>query len=111
MGIDVAKAAQRLYASMVEIWPQLNGTRLTHVWTGNTGYSFAHLPHVGEKDGVHFALAYCGRGTVLAPYLGRKVALRALGSPKGETVYARTKFEPRWFHPVARPHFMQAADL
>ncbi len=111
VGIDLAKAARRLHRTMSEIWPELEATKISHVWTGNTGYSFGHIPHVGEKDGLHFSLAYCGSGTVLAPYLGRKAALQAVGSAEGETPYSKTRFAPRWFHPFARPHFMRAANF
>ena len=95
---------------MAEIWPVLTDVRLTHVWKGFTGYSFDHMPQVGEHDGVHFAMGYSGSGTVMAPYLGAKAAWRALGDPRGQTVYARTTLRPRWFHPVGTPHFLKAAD-
>ena len=109
--IDLKKAAARLHATMTEVWLELNDTKLTHVWTGNTGYSFNHVPTVGEHDGIHYAMGFSGSGTVLAPYLGAKAALQALGDPNGETAYSQTQLQPRWFHSGGRPHFLRAANI
>lgn len=104
-------AAERLHVTMTQIWPELEGVKLSHAWTGNTGYSFSHMPTVGEQDGLHYAMGFSGSGTVMAPYLGAKAALRALRAPGGETAYAHTRFRTRWFHPFGPPHFLKAADL
>ena len=109
--VDLGTAARRLRATMAEIWPVLTDIKLTHVWTGNTGYSFGHMPHVGEAGGIHYAMGFSGSGTVMAPYLGAKAAWRALGDPRGETAYARTALTPRWFHRGGAPHFLKPADL
>ena len=107
--LDVA--AERLRATMVGIWPELEDARLSHVWSGNTGYSFSHMPSVGEQDGLHYAMGFSGSGTVMAPYLGAKVGYRAMGDPRGETGYAQTGLRPSWLHPTGTPHFLKAADL
>lgn len=111
VNIGLPRAAARLRETMLGIWPELEDARLSHVWSGNTGYSFAHVPHVGEADGMHYALAFSGSGNVLAPYLGAKAALRALGDPGGETAYARTRLGTRWFYPGGAPWFLVGADL
>lgn len=108
--IGPERAALRLRETMCEIWPELADVKLSHVWTGNTGFTFSNLPHVGVRDGIHFALGYSGGGTVLAPYLGRKVALLALGSAEGETAYTRTAFVSKWYHPGGAPLFLTPAD-
>lgn len=104
-------AAARLKSTMVEIWPQLANVRLSHVWTGNTGYSFNHMPHVGERDGIHYAMGYSGSGTVMAPYLGAKAAYQTLGDARGETAYSSTTLKTNPIHPFAKPHFLHAADF
>ena len=109
--LDLAEAARRLYATMCEVWPALEGTALSHVWSGNTGYTFRHMPSVGEKDGIHYALGFSGSGTVLAPYLGAKAAWQALGDPTGQTAYSKTTMTSRWFYGGGTPHFLQAADF
>lgn len=109
--INLSKAAHRLHDKLSAIWPQLQDVTLSHVWTGNTGYTFGHMPHVGHHNGVHYALGYSGGGTVLAPWLGRKAALQALGLEEGATAFSETKLQSRWFFKGGRPRFMQAANL
>ena len=109
--IPLEVAAKRLHQTMCEVWPALAATRLSHVWTGNTGYSFSHMPTVGEHDGIHYAMGYSGSGTVMAPYLGAKAAWQALGDPRGATAYSQTRFRPSLLHPFQRPHFLRAADV
>ncbi|MEM9971656.1 MAG: FAD-binding oxidoreductase [Pseudomonadota bacterium] len=110
VGIDLRKAAARLHATMCEVWPDMAGVKISHVWSGNTGFSFRQMPHVGEHDGVHYALGYSGSGTVMAPYLGAKAALRALGDPGGSTVFSKTVLTPSLLHPGGPPHFLKAAN-
>lgn len=108
---DLKKAAARLCQTMCEVWPELRDAKLSHVWTGNTGYSFGHMPSVGEHDGLHYAMGFSGSGTVMAPYLGAKAALRALGHEGGATAYADIHLGTRWFHRGGTPHFLKAADV
>ena len=109
--IGLKKAALRLRETMVGIWPELQHVKLSHVWTGNTGYTFGHMPHVGERDGFYYAMGYSGGGTVLAPWLGRKAALQALELPEGDTAYSASRLTGRWFFKGGRPRFMTAANL
>lgn len=110
-GIPPEKAAARLRKTMLEIWPELEETKLSHTWSGDTGYSFSHVPHVGQKDGLHYAVGFSGSGTVLAPYLGAKAGYQACGDPRGETPYSDTGLKRSWLHPTGTPHFLKAADL
>ena len=109
--ISLPRATRRLYEKLIGIWPSLSGVRLSHVWTGNTGFTFTRLPHVGRSDGLHYAMGYSGGGTVLAPWLGRKVALRALDAPGAETAFEHTALQSRWFFRGGRPRFMRPVDL
>ena len=104
-------AANRLRDTMQEVWPETRGVAITHTWSGNTGYSFNHMPHVGEEAGLHYAMGFSGSGTVMAPYLGAKAAWRALGDDLGETAYADTVLTRSALHPGGAPHFLKAADL
>ncbi|NCQ25624.1 MAG: FAD-dependent oxidoreductase [Rhodobacteraceae bacterium CG17_big_fil_post_rev_8_21_14_2_50_63_15] len=105
------RAAAQLYKIMLGIWPELEGTRLSHSWRGNTGYSFSHMPHVGQADGVHYAMGFSGSGTVMAPWLGAKAGYQAMGDARGATAYSATRLERSWLHPLERPHFLRAANL
>ncbi|SLN37850.1 Gamma-glutamylputrescine oxidoreductase [Roseovarius litorisediminis] len=109
--IDLATAAKRQHQTMCEIWPVLADVKLSHVWTGNTGYSFSHMPHVGSDRGLHYAMGFSGSGTVMAPYLGAKAAYQAMGDMRGKTAYSDTRFNRHWLHPFNKPHFLKAADL
>ncbi|MDW3117048.1 MAG: FAD-binding oxidoreductase [Roseovarius pacificus] len=105
------RAAERLRQTMCEIWPELRDAKISHSWQGFTGFSFNHMPKVGERDGVHYAMGFSGSGTVMAPYLGAKVAYKALGDARGETAYADTTLKRHVLHPFRKPHFLKAADV
>ncbi len=111
VNIHLSKAANRLRANMTQIWPQLRDVKLSHVWTGNTGYAFGHMPHVGRRGQVHYSLGYSGGGTVLAPWLGRKAALSALDLAEGETAFSAPELTSRWYHRGGRPTFLDVANL
>lgn len=110
--VDVpqARATATLTRILAEIFPPLAGVRVTHSWRGYTGFTFAHLPHVGIHEGMHFALGYSGSGVALAPYLGFKAAMQILKRGDGDTAFSRTRFEGRPYY-RGRPWFMPLADL
>ncbi len=109
--IPLIQAAQRLRSSLDEIWPELKSYKLSNVWTGYTGFSFNHIPNVGNHDGIHYAMGYSGSGTALAAYLGAKAAYQAFDDPRGDTGYSHTKFRTRFFHIFEKPHFLSVTDF
>jgi glycine/D-amino acid oxidase-like deaminating enzyme len=104
-------AGQRLQATMLGIWPALKGVEITHSWSGLTGFTFEQMPHVGMHNGRHFAFGYSGSGVALAPYLGHKVACRALGLEGGETAYSLTVPTTRAFYRGGWPAFLVGGEL
>ena len=40
------------------------------------GFTFDRLPHLGEHDGIHYALGYCGSGLALGTTFGLTMAER-----------------------------------
>jgi glycine/D-amino acid oxidase-like deaminating enzyme len=72
--VDAATSARILYRFMTRRFPQLRGTRLTHAWTGNTAFTFDALPHMGERDGLHYCLGCNGSGIAMMTYLGWQTA-------------------------------------
>lgn len=99
-GLDApAETALPLHALMVERFPQLKGTRITHAWTGNLGFTFDETPHVGRLDGLHFALGCNGTGIAMMTWLGTKVARRIARANDGDTVFAE---KPLPTHPLYR---------
>lgn len=80
-------AAERLMHELRAIFPALNGSRVSHVWTGNVAMTRSDLPGIGQRDGVWYALGCNGSGVALMPYLGHKLALKILGRPDGKTAF------------------------
>ena len=110
--IPISKAKSILRKLMLEIFPILKSVKITHCWTGTLGWTFSKMPHVGEIEGINFALGYSGNGVALSPYLGYKVALNTLGNSNGYTSFSKTKFETKfyyngwpWFLPIASLKF------
>ncbi len=108
---DPWRRAAHPYRKLTEVFPELAGVRITHSWSGMTGYTFDLLPHIGVHEGVHYAMGFCGGGVVWAPYLGHKVALRVLGRPE-PTLFDGRKFPTRplyygkpWFLPAIMSYY------
>lgn len=111
-GIPQERATATLRELLVGIFPSLSDVALTHSWRGFTGFTFAHVPHVGCHEGIHFAMGYCGSGVAMAPYLGYKCAMQVLNAPEGRTAFSDTRFESRfyyrgrtWFMPLLNPYY------
>jgi glycine/D-amino acid oxidase-like deaminating enzyme len=66
--------ARVLYRYMTQRFPQLGGVRITHGWTGNTAFTLDALPHMGEDEGLHYALGCNGSGIAMMTYLGYQTA-------------------------------------
>ena len=109
--IDLDVAAKRLKTLLDDIWPEIKSYKISNVWTGNTGYSFNHLPHVGKHNEIYYAMGFSGSGTVLAPYLGAKAAFQAFDDARGVTGYSETSLKTRFFHFSSKPYFLGAANF
>jgi glycine/D-amino acid oxidase-like deaminating enzyme len=79
--IDAKVSAPILYRYMTDRFPQLRGVKLTHAWTGNVAFTLDALPHMGQRDGLHYCLGCNGSGVAMMTYLGwqtaRKIARAA----------------------------------
>ena len=76
--------------------------------------SFDKLPHVGIRDGVHYAMGYCGVGLPMGTWMGHRVGLKLLGKPEGATPFDGRGFPTRPFytgHPWFMPAMMAYYDL
>ena len=108
---DPARSGPRLHAVMAGLFPELAEVRISHSWVGFVGYTFDSLPHIGVRDGVHYAMGYCGSGVSMAPYLGHKAALRVLGrADEARTAFDGLGFETRPFY-TGVPWFLSGAVL
>ena len=73
------EGAKRLTDTMCALFPRLLGTDIDYRWSGNVGMTLDHLPHAGVRDGVHYAMGYCGHGVALSTYLGARVGENIAG--------------------------------
>lgn len=90
--IDPLKGGEINRRLLADLFPQLEGVKMTHAWRGNTGMSYDDIPHIGKLErgpleGLHFALGYSGSGVAMAPYLGYRVAHKVLGNSEGDTAF------------------------
>jgi glycine/D-amino acid oxidase-like deaminating enzyme len=77
--VTPAVSAPILHRFMTDRFPQLQGIRLTHAWTGNVAFTWDALPHTGVMDGMHYALGCNGSGVAMMTYLGHQTARRIVG--------------------------------
>ncbi len=90
--IDPKRAGRRLYRYLIGLMPDLDGVGITHSWTGHIAYTRRDMPHLGVRDGIHYALGYCGSGVAMAPYLGYRIAHKVLGTTEGDTAFDGVDF-------------------
>lgn len=76
-----AQIAAQLYRRVVRIFPELDGTRLSHAWTGKIAFTFDFLPHMGSHDGIAYCGGCNGSGVAMQSYLGYQAAEAMLGRP------------------------------
>jgi glycine/D-amino acid oxidase-like deaminating enzyme len=69
----------RLRETLVELFPELSGTEITHSWYGYVAMNRDMVPRIFSRDGMRYAAGYCGSGVVWARWAGRKAALQVLG--------------------------------
>ena len=90
--------APRLRRMMTRIFPQLESARISHAWVGWVAYTFDTLPHLGQHDGVHYCMGYCGQGVPLAPYFGTRLGQQMLGLAQGRTALDGLPFPARPYY-------------
>ncbi len=109
---DVRRSGMRLHRFLTRLLPDLAGTRITHSWKGNVAFAIDMMPHVGQQDGVHFALGCNGSGVVTMTHLGRQSAHQMLGTTNRASAFSRMPFPTMplyngvpWFLPAVGAYF------
>ncbi len=97
-----------LRAELVRIFPELAQARISHSWFGFIGYTFDELMHIGSREGIHYAMGYCGSGVGMANYLGMRLGLRVLGREDGRTAFDDVPFQTRPLY-TGNPWFLAPA--
>ncbi len=90
---------------LCKIFPELEKVKVDYSWSGKVAYTFDHAPHLGEHDGLYFAMGYCGSGVTRTIYLAQKLAKRILGEDGYETAFDDLPFETKPFY-SGTPWFM-----
>ena len=85
--------------------PQLSEVKLSHAWTGYCSATFDLYPHIGEADGIHYAMGYCFAGIPAGTYFGHKTALNIMGSKDARTAFDDRPFPTKWFY-FGKPWFV-----
>ncbi len=100
-------SAPILHQFMTERFPQLAGVRVTHAWTGNVAFTFDALPHMGQQNGMHYALGCNGSGVAMMTYLGTQTARKIAGTANAVSAYDAGEFPD---HPLytGNPWFLPA---
>lgn len=86
---DLRVMGERLKARLLRIFPDLRELRFDHVWTGKCAGTLDLYPHIGNHEGVHFAVGFCFAGVPMGTLFGQKLARRILGQKGGESIFDR----------------------
>ena len=105
---NAQKNAVLLRQSLLEIFPELHETKITHSWSGLVAYSFDHVPHLGQHDSLYYAMGYCGSGVARSSYFGTKLGHKMLGEvDAGRTAFDDLPFVTKPFY-SGKPWFLPA---
>ncbi len=109
---DPVDTAPILYRFMTDRYPQLEGVKITHAWTGNVAFTIDELPHMGKLDNLHYALGCNGSGVAMMTYLGHQTALKIAGRINRICAFDREEFPTHplytgntWFLPWVGRYF------
>jgi glycine/D-amino acid oxidase-like deaminating enzyme len=102
---DPRISGPKLHAEMTWIFPELAQARISHSWCGFIAYTFDELAHIGERDGLHYAMGYCGSGVGMGSYLGMRLGQQVLGLREGATALDGLRFQTRPFY-TGNPWFL-----
>ena len=102
---DPRLSGPKLHNSLSKIFPELENTKISHSWMGYVAFTFDSLMHVGEEDGLFYAMGYCGSGVGMAGYLGKKLGQQVLGLKQGKTPFNTIKFQTRPLY-TGKPWFL-----
>lgn len=107
---DTRRSAATLHRFMTDLIPDLAGVRITHSWKGNVAFGIDMMPHVGEDQGVYYAMACNGSGVVTMTHLGGVAARMMLGGSNSASAFARLPFPTAPFY-TGNPWFMPAIGV
>ena len=95
---DPRRSGPPLHAEMVRIFPDLADVQISHSWAGFVAYTFDEMMHTGERDGLFYAMGYCGSGVGMAGYLGTRIGQQVLRRGEGATAFDNLPLESRPYY-------------
>jgi glycine/D-amino acid oxidase-like deaminating enzyme len=104
---DPRRSGRHLYKRLIALFPELTEIRITHSWAGFIAYTFDHLQHMRQHEGVHYVSGCCGSGVALQTWLGHKTALKILGRADARSMFDRP-YPTRPLY-TGKPWFLPAA--
>ena len=102
---DARVSGPLLHAELARIFPELASARVSHSWSGFVAYTFDEFAHMGQRDGLFYAMGYCGSGVGMAAYLGMRIGQQVLGRPEGATAFDNLDFQSRPYY-FGNPWFL-----
>jgi glycine/D-amino acid oxidase-like deaminating enzyme len=102
---SLTENARFMRDNLLSVFPQLTSVAVDYAWWGKLGFTLDHLPHAGQRDGVYYAMGFCGHGVALATHLGEKLAGLIQETLSGETAFTGLKFRAIPFYD-GRPWFL-----
>ncbi len=109
---DPVETAPILHRFMLDRFPQLRGTKITHAWTGNVAFTLDELPHMGKFENLHYALGCNGSGIAMMTYLGQQTARKVAGKSNRICAFDQPEFPSHplytgntWFLPWIGRYF------
>ena len=97
----------KLLKDLYRIFPQIEGIKISHSWTGTVAYTFDEMAHTGQHNGMYYSMGYCGSGVSMASYLGMRLGQKVLGLVEGKTAFDDLPFPTRPLY-NGRPWFLPA---
>ena len=91
-GNTISRSAEILQREMIQVYPQLKDVKVEYVWGGTLDFAFDMMTHVGNDDGIYYALGYAGHGVAMGTYLGKTVAEAMIKDTIEEHPFAQYKF-------------------
>jgi glycine/D-amino acid oxidase-like deaminating enzyme len=86
-GSTIRKSADILRKEMIHVFPQLKDVGVEYAWGGTLDFAFDQMPHLGQLDGIFYALGFAGHGVALGTHLGIKMANAILDGTLQELPY------------------------
>ena len=105
---NTRKSAILLKRELNRLFPELRDVRISHSWMGFVAFTFDTLANTGKRDGMHYAMGYCGSGISVASYLGMRVGQQVLGLREGRTAFDDIPMTTRPLY-FGRPWFLPAS--